>query len=551
MALIDNRTKLSGFETGDTPAQPDDLSGAAGGTVDTEIFIEGLRSWGYYTTSTRDGLLYDAGSAQNWSNNTFYIWMNCGVAGLLDIKANGGLAARFCGATVTDWFEVNLAGSDNYPKAIEGGWVMLVVDIEKAKTASHRTNGTPPATNAIRYVGITTITGGTMPRMVANTWLDAMWRLPQNTPGLLVEGQDTGPSDWTWADILAWSETNNNGIMKTADGGAFALNTPVRFGKNDAVTHGFSDTNAIVLWEDWDVATGLYGLEVVGGSGVQSFQLGLKSGTGDDAVGSQGGVIAAAAAGQRWFFDCDDANIDACNLYGAQFIHGGDFQLDNANTSAISCLFLDCSSARVDNAGDFLKCTIVDANTADGVAFITTDDLTDIVRCSFEFSDGHALELTTPRVATQTSKGNRFTGYGATGTNDAAVYNNAGGAVTINVTDGGSTGEHTYRNGASASTAVQGAVTVTVTVQDEDQAVIEGAAVYIQNAAGPFDDNSQIMRELTDVSGVATETYTGSTPVTVTVRTRRLGFRPDNQNQTISGTGLTLTVTLRADPNQE
>ena len=76
MAIIDNRTALSGFESGDTPAQPDDLSGAAGGTADTEIFIEGVRSYGYYTTTTRDGLLYDAGSAQDWSNNTFYMWVN-------------------------------------------------------------------------------------------------------------------------------------------------------------------------------------------------------------------------------------------------------------------------------------------------------------------------------------------------------------------------------------------------------------------------------------------------------------------------------------------
>ena len=124
MAILDGRTKLSGFESGDTLAQPDDLTGAAGGTADTEIFIEGVRSYGYYSGSTRDGLLYDYGSAQDISGNTVYMWVNCGVAGLLNTKASGGLRARFCGATVTDWFEVNLAGSDDYPDAVscDGGY---------------------------------------------------------------------------------------------------------------------------------------------------------------------------------------------------------------------------------------------------------------------------------------------------------------------------------------------------------------------------------------------------------------------------------------------
>lgn len=461
MAIIDNRTALSGFETGDTPAQPDDLSGAAGGTADAEIFIEGSRSWGYYTTSSRAGLLYDAGSAQNWANNTFYLWVNCGIAGLLDTKANGGLAVRFCGATVTNWFEVNVAGSDDYPTAQKGGWVCLVVDVEKAKAASNRTGGTPPATTAIRYVGVTTITGGTMPRMADNTWLDKIWRLPQNTPGIRVEGQNTGSVDWTWADLLSWSDTNAAGMVNPAAGGAIAINAPIRFGANDAVTHGFSDTNAVVLWENWDVAASFYGLEVIGGSGAQSFQLGVKSGTGDDATGSQGGVIAAASSGQRWFFDCDDANIDACNVYGASLIHTGDMQLDNVNTSFISNVIVDGTSATLTGIGDFLRCQVVDPNTADGVAWGVTDDLSDIVHSTFSFSDGHALELTTPRVANQTSKGNRFLGYGATATNDAALYNNAGGAVAIAATDGASVSEHTYRNGTSATTTVTASISIT------------------------------------------------------------------------------------------
>lgn len=463
MAIIDNRTLLSGFETGDTVTTPDDLSGAAGGTADTVIFIQGLRSFGFYSGSTRDGLLYDHGTAQDWSNNTFYFWVNCGIVGLLDTIANGGMRARFCGATVGDFFEVNIAGSDSFPAAVSGGWAMFVVDIEKAKTASDATGGTPPATTAIRYAGISTITP-TMPRMVDNTWFDACWRLPTATPGILVEGQNSGSVDWTLADIVAASKAGAWGTAKLVAGGATSLNTPVQFGANDAVTHGFSDTSKTILWEDWDVddtpGSPFYGLQIIGGTGTQSFELGIKTGTGDDATGAQGCNIQADGAGARWFFDADDANVDACNLYGCNFIHGDDFQLDTAQVSCINTLFIDCTSAVVSNA-EILRCSIINANTADDVAFMTTDDLGDIVFCTFEFSDGHAIKLTTPRVAAQISKGNVYTGYGATASTDAAVENDTGGLVTINVSDSGDS--PTYQNVAAATTAVENPVTTTLT----------------------------------------------------------------------------------------
>lgn len=499
MAILDNRTLLSGFETGDTVTTPDDLTGAAGGTADTEIYIQGARSWGYYSGSTRDGLLYDHGTAQDWSGNTFYLWVNCGVAGLLNTKAAGGMTVRFCGNTVTDWFEVYVAGSDIYPKAVDGGWVMLVVDIDKASASPDNTNGTAPATTAIRYVGITTQTP-TMPRMADNTWLDAIWRLPSGTPGILVEGQNTGSVDWTWDDIVSTAEAGSWGTAKTGTGGAVDINTPIRFGANDAVTHGFSDTNKTVLWEDWDVATSFYGLEVIGGSGTQSFELGIKTGTGDDATGAQGCVIQAAAAGERWYFDCDDANVDACNLYGCSFIHGGDFQLDDAQVSVISTLFIDCTSAAVSNA-EILRCAVINANTADSVAFMTTDDIGDIVYTTFEFSDGHGVEILSGGPISQTSKGNLFTGFsgtpgsnlvaGPSGSTDAAVSNNAGAARTITITASGDTPSVRNESGTPSTTIVAGAVTTLVTVRDHLAALLQNARVRIEAAddLGPLPHN--------------------------------------------------------------
>lgn len=471
MAITDNRTSLT---TNDATGL-DDLTGSASGATSTEYFVEGTGAQGVKISSSVDGLLYDAGSAQDWSGNVFYIWFNCLTAGLLDTLANGGIRVRFCGATVTDWFEVYVEGSDTYT----GGFQMLVVDIDEARTQATGagpggTNGTTPATTAIRYVGVVFDVTGMVTGNVNNCFVDAMWRLPASTPGILVEGQNTGAVDWTWQDIVDAGDIGDTtkawGTVERLKNGTISLNTPIRFGANDTVTHGFSDTNETVGFEDALVPDAFYGLDVIGNSGgTTNFALGLKTGTGDDATGAQGGSL--QSSGPRFYLDVNDANVDSANFYGVSIQGAGAITADDPATSMIGCVFLDCTSALVSNIADFLRCTVVNANTADGVAFLTTDDLTDVVNSTFEFSDGHAIELTTTLVTPQTSKGNLFVGsFGGTpgsnltpasGSTDAMIYNNAGGAVTINVTSGGDT--PSIRNGASATTTVNNNVQVTLT----------------------------------------------------------------------------------------
>ena len=544
--ITDNRTLV---HAADVVTPYDDLSGNAAGTLDTEIFYQGTGSIGGYTTSTRSGLLYDAGSAQNWSNNVFYLLVNCGIVGLLDTKANGGFTIRFCGATVTDWFEVYVGGSDDWSTAFSGGWVQFVVDIETARSTAVTngwTNGTTPATNAIRYVGYSAITGGSMPRMADNTWLDSIHRLADGNPGIIVEGRNGGSTDWDWDDVVVQMDTVKAATARTGPGGSVVLTTPVQFGINDTTTHGFTDTNKTILWDDQEFApSDLYALSALGNSGgTTNVTLGVKTGTGDDATGAQGCVIQAAPGGVRWSMDFDDPGIDAINLYGCSFIHGGTFQLDDPAVSCISCLYIDCTGAVVSNS-EQLRCKIIEANTADGVAFMTTDDLNDIVFCEFEFSDGHAIELTTPRVASQTSKGNTYTGYGGTagsnptassGSTDAAVYNNAGGAVTIDVTSGGDT--PSVRNGASATTVVNANTQITLT------GLVNPTEVRVYTAG--------TTTELAGTEDVTTGSFVFSRPQgeSVDIRIFAVSYLPaDLLNFTIPSTDTTIPIDQDFDRN--
>lgn len=527
--ITDNRTLV---DSANATTNYVSLAGAAAGTADAEILIQGTASIGFSLSSTLSGLLYNAGSVQNWSNNVFYLWINCGIVGLLATKAAGGFRIRFAGATVTNYFEVYIAGSDDWPPSVQGGWTQFVVDIEDARAAAITngwTGGTPPATTAIQYVGWAGVTGGTMPRMVDNTWLDEIRRLPDGSPGIIVEGRNGGTTDWDFEDIVAQLGTAT-GTAKIGAGGAIVLNTSIQFGINDTSTHGFTDTNKVVLFEDQEYAPAdLYGFRALGNAGgTTNVTLGVKSGTGDAATGAQGGSITAAATGARYFMDFNDANLDAVGFYGVVFTHAADFNVNTAAVEMVSCIYNDCTSALVSNSLQ-LRNTVVDANTADGVAFMTTDDLSDIRYCSFEFSDGHAVELTTPRVASQNSTANQFSGYGAIGTNDAAVYNNTGGAVTINVLSGG--GTPTYRNGVSASTAVQNTVTVTITAKDAaDSSNVENARVLltedtadtvtitrtsttatVTHTAHGYPDGASVL-----IKGAAQSEYNGVQTITVT-----------------------------------
>ena len=535
--ITDNRTLV---DNADSATPYDNLSGTAAGTLDTDVKIQGTGSIALNVTNTRAGLLFDAASAQNWSNNVFYVWINCGIVGLLDTKVNGGFTIRFCGATVSDFIEFYVGGNDSWPVTVEGGWAQFVVDVEATPS---NTGGTPPATSAIRYVGFSAVTASVMTKMVDNTWIDESRRLPDGTPGVIIEGRDGGSTDWDWADVVAQLGVGV-GTVKNGPGGSYVLNTPIQFGINDTTTHGFTDTNQILLWEDQEFApTDLYSFSALGNSGgTTNVTWGVKTGTGDAATGAQGLTVSAASGGVRWGMDFDDPNLDGINFYGCVFQHGGGFQVDDPACSLISTTFLDCTSARVDNAGDFLRCKIISANTGDGVPFITTDDLTDIVFCEFEFSDGHALELTTPRVATQASKGNKFTGYGVIGSNDAAVFNNSGGAVVINVTDSGDT--PTFRNGSGATTTVNNNVTLTLTVRNQVGDLLEGINCRFEELVG----GALIAQGATNGSGqfIHSHTYTADLDTLIIVRNK--AFVDFETDTTITVNGFNVPARLNPSP---
>ena len=159
------------------------------------------------------------------------------------------------------------------------------------------------------------------------------------------------------------------------------------------------------------------------------------------------------------------------------------------------------------NGGGMDECVVADSLVSPAV---TTDESDKITNCEFISSgSGHAIEITQP--GPYTFAGNTFEGYGVDGTTDAAIYNNSGGAVTLNITGGGDT--PTVRNGTGASTTVNNNVQITL------EGVVVGSAIRVEKVS----DGSLVEFRVADAT---TEAFSVAGGVNYRVKVRKASSAP-------------------------
>jgi hypothetical protein len=428
--ITDNRSLISNADSvpASAPYWVDiNQSIMASGNVDTEIFIEGSASITETAGSTRAGIFWEYATTQDLSSNHIYLWINCGVVGLLSAKASQGMTFRiYTTDPTTNYAEWDIGGNDSWPTtSVQGGWTVFVIDLESTPS---RTSGTAPSTSAVLGLGISFITDS-MPRMVNNTWLDAMYSLADGTAACIVQGKDGGTTAWTWADLPTELGVAS-GVAQEGPAGSIILNGPIEFFADDATDHAFASTNELVLWGEHEfMATDFYDITILGAStGSADWSMGSKTGTGAAATGAEGGAIIAASGSVRWDFDADIANIDSCNLYGVTMQHGGDFQLDTANNEVISSLFIDTTTVEATNSNAFLKNSYIDSNTAvDSGALVWNENVdVDGILDGSSFEKGtnahHAIAFGTAVTTDLTLRDCAFNGFGSTDdANDSTV----------------------------------------------------------------------------------------------------------------------------------
>ena len=450
MAVVAVAEDSARYDSMDAATNISGIGGGAGAAAEPDIFYQGAGSISRKVTG--GGFYSSTGAARNMTTTGRRTWLvKVWVTNYAALDTTG-LEIRLGSTSGTaDYYMYRLASSNagnEYPP--RGGFIIEAID---PNIAGHRdgTTGTPNLTAADVfgcYGSLSATSKG------ENLVMDAI----DVGVGLYLTGGDGGDTDGTFQDFVDDDEgelTNGRFGYVTTVGAVLVVRGRLIIGATSAsgtlttTAAGFTDSGKVISFPDNLAAPGFSGLTVDLGNASTDVNLsgctflGLGVSSPDDTrpyfevFGTSGALDATG---------CAFSNFSVLTLTSAVTLTG--------------CSFRDCEtithgSAVID------ECVFNGHPTATGVALLTTSNPALISDCTFDNTGGtgHAIEIDTP--GTYTFTGNQFVGYGADASNDAAIYNNSGGAVTINITGGGST--PTVRNGAGASTTVNSNVSITLT----------------------------------------------------------------------------------------
>jgi len=345
---------------------------------------------------------------------------------------------------------------------------------------------------AITGFGIGTFHNAKAQGNVANLALDRMTYHANGSYGLRINGGTVGTPE-TMADVQGDDVTAGWGLVSNPLGSQFSFFAPTEWGEPTA--------NADVYFTATDEQWFWVG-DNAGGRAVGATHFPMRIvGNATDTIDITWTNLVIVNTGTRAEFTVGDANVDAIDWDNVTLDGVGaiTFPAQDVNKTHDVVTFNNCDQV-APNGCNGTDWTFNGAFNADGAMLLdTAGDSNNLVNVIFN-SDGtgHAIIIT----ATGTYDFDNFTfsaGYTGTGT-DAAVYNNSGGAVTINVQNGGDT--PSVRNGAGASTTINNAVTVRV------DGVAEGTAISVlaNETVGTITAGDVILQGLADSTGALEDT---------------------------------------------
>ncbi len=232
----------------------------------------------------------------------------------------------------------------------------------------------------------------------------------------------------------------------------------------------------------------------------------------------------------HWRIHASSSTSATYNFSGLSIIGAGDVVL-RAVTTFSNMVFASCATI-TQNSAIISSCEFESS-------YLLANAPNNISGCSFTSSGtGHAIEITAP--GTYTFSGNLFSGYGSTGTTNAAIYNNSGGSVTLNISGGGDV--PTYRNGAGASTSVVAAANVTLT------GLVAGSEVRAYLGTDPATATAIDGIESSTTSFTFSQSSAGSNGYIVIFNT---GYLPIRLAITYSGSDVSIPIQQTVDRNYQ
>ncbi len=482
-------------------------------TVETDFFYQGTSCISAQIKTAEIGFSYTHGSTTNFSSPA-RVWLAKLTATNKDALDGVGIRLRI-GNDNTNFYFYDIFTATSYP--IAGGFQIVPID---PNVSGHRTGTTgSPNLTTVDYFAIRADFSATS--KAPNLGLDAIDYIPSGS-GLTLTGGDGADADGTFDSYVTSDEgTANNrwGVVSTRGGVLYVVGT-LTIGSATATV--FTDSNKVLVFPDGKFNTGFAGIvfSLASASSVLSVTNSVFRGRGTQGTpDTRPDYIVSGTSG-------------TLALTGCTFNTFRNFTLTSKATLT-SCIFL--SGLNITQSSAVITgCTISGATTGDGVGFISSDDPSKISSCSFTFSDGHAITITA--TGTYSFSANTFTGYGADGTNDAAIYNNSGGAVTINITNGGST--PTIRNGSGASTTVNNAKTITLSQ------LIAGSEVRLFRSS---DDVELDGTESSTTSFAYAYNHAGDVAVYYTIQ--KTNYKWKRINATLTASDQTIPAAQLPDPD--
>ena len=452
MAIVSVSAQNQRLTTSDSTTGYNNIGGGGGSALETDFFYQGTACVARKGATSQRGFYYQGGSTDDLSGVGTYTTVLykyvCSTPGLLESSGSGSIGQELSiGSATGAHYDYDVQFSDTYPAITS--FLVLPIDPNIAGFRD-RTTGSPNL-STVSYYGLEYDQSGSSKS--PNQGLDAI----DLAIGLTLVGGDGADPDGVFQDFSDFdfgNITNRFGYVRELDGIFFYYGT-LKIGSATATV--FNDSGKTITFPDglfapnWSNMT----VDLQNASTDVDWTSITLLGQGTAATSdTRPVIIVTGTSGDFLLSSCVLDNFASFTLTSACELNG--CLITNQGT-------IDLSGATLDG------CTFNDHATASGVAMITASTLANIQNCSFDNTGGvgHAIEIDT--AGTYTFTGNTFTGYGADGTNNAALYNNSGGLVTVNLINAG--GGSTVRNGAGASTVINNAVTVAVAGLSEGSSV--------------------------------------------------------------------------------
>lgn len=543
-------------------ANADAISDTAGGTwseqgggtiaVSNDVFLIGSGCMGGKYASKSGFHQYDLGSGSELdftastgseAGQLIYIWVSMTALGTLDVLSTYPLCVRISSDSpgTSNYVDYLIAGNDD-KNGWSGGFKCFVID--PTKTGS-RVSGTQSSIIAsVRTLGI---------------WIDCSTSARADSifvdqiavgSGLSI----TGTSTTGWKDAVDYCTAYASrgwGMLQEREGIYYAYGK-MKIGPGTAANVSFADSGRVMQFGVSEyctnAATGVWASSVPDNfSGVVIEDHASYSTTFSD------GVIVGTAAGRSGTSFIGNSSMSASmdlyggsnaasvtTLYGTSLktITGAINAGNDADHKFLSVSMAGCGQFDPVGAPVIRNCTF--AETADVDASLLWNENIDIQDCNFIANTlGASIEMPSAAGSPYDYDDLMFSG------NTYDVLNSSGSAITITKSDASnpSTSE-------GSAVTFSGSVSITITVKDTDGTVISG----VQTAVYKTSDRTELMNEDTNASGIASEAYTGATPVEVEVRCRKgssgaTRYKSFSSVQTVAtSTGLALAVTLEEDP---